>query len=135
MAPQADDSILDTSMQMPAEFMNKLPSALALNQIVKAAATDVQIAQQAPEIVHHHRSASSVDLNSSASPSKKMYRTLGIAQDPVNKEDTEKVMNKDNLEYGFPRFVVQKRSGSKSRVSGLDSSMSEDMQDDSLNLK
>ena len=44
-------------------------------------------------------------------------------------------MNKDNLEYGFPRFVVKKRSRSKSRVSGLDSSMSEDMQDHSLNLK
>ena len=53
----------------------------------------------------------------------------------MNKEDTEKVMNKDNLEYGFPRFVVKKRSRSKSRVSGLDSSMSEDMQDHSLNLK
>ena len=79
MAPQADDSILDTSMQMPAEFMNRLPSALALNQIVKAATTDVQIAQQAPEVVQHDRSASSVDFNSSASPSKKMYRTLGIA--------------------------------------------------------
>ena len=64
-----------------------------------------------------------------------MYKALGITQDPLDKEDIEKVINKENLEYGFPRFIVKKRSRSKSRVSGLDSSMSEDMQSDNSNLK